>query len=343
VRNLLFLLIITSAFACKRQPVALKSHFSSENIPPVPDYSKPECWAALPTKLDSADAIPKKSNLKDEQSNAQVDVFFIHPTIFTKEPQNKYDWNADVNDNQMNQNVDNSTILNQSTAFNGSCRVYAPRYRQAHYYSFVTDNQEDKLKALGLAYLDVKAAFEYYLKNHNQNRPIVIASHSQGTVHAVRLLKEFFDGKPLQNQLVEAYLVGIGVQPNAFLNIKPSTNPEDFGGFVCWNTYSQGYFPTWYDKGLNTALSTNPLTWKLDEVFAPNSLNKGGVGPKFTMYPNIVDAQNHKGMLWINKPYVKGRFLLKAKSWHIADINFFYMNIRENVALRIESFMKEKK
>ena len=50
----------------------------------------------------------------------------------------------------------------------------------------------------------MRAAFIYYLKNHNHGRPIIIASHSQGTWHAGRLLKEFFEGKPLQT--VTAYV-----------------------------------------------------------------------------------------------------------------------------------------
>jgi hypothetical protein len=53
------------------------------------------------------------------------------------------------------------------------------------------------------------------------------------------------------------------------------------------------------------------------------------------------DAQNHQGMLWINKPYVRGRAFLKTKVWHVADINLFWMNIRENVALRLETFLKQ--
>ena len=53
---------------------------------------------------------------------------------------------------------------------------------------------------------DVKAAFQYYLEHYNNGRPIIIASHSQGTTHAKRLLKEFFDGTALQHQLVAAYL-----------------------------------------------------------------------------------------------------------------------------------------
>ena len=63
---------------------------------------------------------------------------------------------------------------------------------------------------------DVKNAFEYYLKNENKGRPIIIASHSQGTTHAIRLLKEFFDGKDLSKQLVCAYLVGMGVKKDSY-------------------------------------------------------------------------------------------------------------------------------
>ena len=53
-------------------------------------------------------------------------------------------------------------------------------------------------KAFDFAYEDIKKSFEYYLQHYNNGRPIIIASHSQGTTHALRLLKEFFENKPLQ-------------------------------------------------------------------------------------------------------------------------------------------------
>jgi hypothetical protein len=321
--------------------VILKIHFDQQNTPQAPNYAQEDTWAALPTKNDAADKLPLKSNLTDTQSDAKADVFFIHPTTFTYEPKNQFLWNADVNDAELNEKTDNSTILNQATAFNGSGKIYAPRYRQAHYYSFLTPNSEDKKQSLDLAYSDVKAAFEYYLKNWNQGRPIIIASHSQGTVHAKRLLKEFFDGKPLQKQLVEAYLIGIATQPDTFENIKASQSADEIGGFVSWNTFARDFTPDYYKNGLNTAISTNPLTWKLDEEFAPKQLNKGGVGLKFTFAKQAADAQNHGGMLWINKPYIRGRMFIKTKIWHIADINLFWMNIRENVALRLEKYLNQ--
>ena len=340
--KIIILLLIISLSGCKKMPYQLKSHFSDNLIPAVPDYSKTENWASLPTKSDPADEIPFKSDLKDGQADAKVDVFFMYPTVFTKKPKNQYEWNADVNDAKMNESVDNSTILNQASAFNGSGKIYAPRYRQAHYHAFVTKDVNDKKKSLDLAYTDIKASFQYYLKNYNNGRPIVIASHSQGTVHAVRLMKEFFDGKLLQKQLVAAYIIGIATQPNSFKDITPCKSGDETGCFVSWNTYGRDYYPPSHKAGLNTAVSTNPLTWALDTTYAPATMNRGGVGRKFTMYPNIVDAQNHEGMVWINRPNIKGSKLVKNQSWHIADINFFYVNIRENLALRIEKYLARK-
>ena len=331
-----------SLSGCKKIPYQLKSHFSENLIPSIPDYSNTENWAALPAINDQADQIPLNSNLKDGQATAKVDVFFLHPTIFTKKPENQYEWNADVNDIKMNASVDNSTILNQASAFNGSGKIYAPRYRQAHYHAFVTSDKDDKKKSLDIAYADIKTAFEYYLKNYNQGRPIVIASHSQGTTHATRLIKEFFDNKPLQKQLVVAYIIGIAIQPNVFEGIKPCKSGDETGCFVSWNTYGRDYYPKSHKFGLNTAVSINPLTWSSDSTYAPATLNKGGVGPKFTMYPNMVDAQNHQGMVWVNRPNIMGSSFIKNQSWHIADINFFYVNIRENLAQRIETYLKNR-
>jgi hypothetical protein len=320
-------------------PYKLPIDFADINIPKTPDYKEIGNWAAHPDKVDKADSIPHKSGLKDLQSIAKVDVFFIHPTTYTYEPTTQFAWNADVNDNELNDKTDNSTILNQATAFNGSGRIFAPRYRQAHYSAFTTENPENKIKSLDIAYQDVKSAFEYYLENHNKGRPIVIASHSQGTIHAGRLIKELIDGKPLQKQFVEAYLIGIATPLDYFESIKVSEFAEHTGGFVTWNTFLRDFSPPYYNDGLANATCVNPLTWRIDETYAPKELNKGGVGLNYTFEKEIADAQIHDNMLWINKPCVPGRIFLRRKIWHIADINLFWMNIRENVDLRIKTFL----
>jgi hypothetical protein len=335
-----FLFIILLA-SCSSKIHELKNGFSQSPVPPKPDYSKQEHWASLPTKRDAADSIPKKSELKNLQATAKADVFFIYPTIFINKPHNQFSWNADVNDVELNNQIQLSTILNQASIFNGVGRVYSPYYRQAHLYAFYTPNKMDGANALNIAYEDVKAAFEYYLKNYNQGRPIIIASHSQGSYHGERLLKDYFDGKELQKQLVTAYLIGRAIKPNTFTTIKPTEKPDEISVWASWNTFGRGFFPKNYETNFKGSLSINPLLWNSSETLAPKELNKGGVATKFTFAPQIVDAQNHHSILWIRRPNIKGSWLVKNKSWHRADMNFFYMNIRSNAALRVERFLKE--
>ena len=116
-----------------------------------------------------------------------ADVFFVHPTTYTGKPINDY-WNAPVEDLKLNNQTDKSTIQYQASIFNEAGRIYAPRYRQAHLNVFYTDNKQLSKKVLDQAYSDVKNAFLHYLKFHNEGRPFIIASHSQGTVHCTRLI-----------------------------------------------------------------------------------------------------------------------------------------------------------
>lgn len=344
--HLALFLVITLSWSCQRAPVKLPSHVANQSALAAPDYSRSEAWAALPAKRDAADSIPRNApeTVRDGQATAVADVFFVHPTIYTGKPQGPSEWNADVLDADMNQRVDNTTILNQASAFNGAGRVYAPRYRQAHYSAFTTKDTTDKRLALDLAYQDVRAAFQYYLDHYGTNpdgslRPIIIAAHSQGTIHSGRLLKEFFDEKPLQRRLVAAYLIGIATPPTYFKTISPGETADQTGCFVSWNTFAKDYVPDNYSKALDRALCTNPLLWNSTDSLAPRPLNLGGVGPNFRFYTQMVDARSNKGLLWIGTPNVPGAGLVKTKVWHVADINFFWMNIRENAARRVQAFV----
>lgn len=343
-RQFVCILLLAITFSgCHPKNYSIKNDFSKATVPSAPDYRNLNHWASLPTKLDAADSIPKNSNLKELQSVAKADVFFIYPTIFTEQPTNQYEWNADVEDEILNFKIQQSTIMNQASIFNGSCKIYVPYYRQAHLYSFYTLNKTDGTMALDLAYQDVKTAFEYYLSHFNEGRPFVIASHSQGSYHAERLIKEYVDGKPLQNKLVAAYLIGRPIPADAFKNIHVSERPDEVGVWASWNTFSRNFIPSNYDTYFKGAVCTNPLLWNSSETFAAKELNQGGVALHFTYAPQLADAQIHEGILWTNKPYIKGRFLLRSKNWHRADMNFFYMNIRENVALRIEKYFEANK
>jgi hypothetical protein len=316
--------------------------FDENKLPSRPNFAESNSWAALPSLVDMADQVPKsKSQIRDNQSEAKVDVFFIYPTIYTQKPENEFTWNASIADKNLNERIDNSAIKNQASVFNGSCKVYSPRYRQAHYSVFLTKDTFSARKAMEVAYEDVKEAFKYYLENYNHNRPIIIAAHSQGTLHAVRLLKEFFDDKPLKSQLVTSYLVGMPVNDSMFQDLKISLNPSDVGGYLSWNTFANGYFPEYYENGLNKAQSVNPITWTATKTFTNYADHKGTLGLKFKISPQIISSKQEEGILWIKKPKVAGKVFVKTKIWHFADYNLFWMDIRENVALRVRNYNEQ--
>ena len=147
-------------------------HDFTEQAPaPAPDYTKDTSWAALPGREDSADVIPTGLTL-DVNAKVAVDVFFVHPTTFIS-PSN---WNQPLDNDRANEITDSWVMRDQASVFNGCCDVYAPRYRQATLYSF-TDTSEVKNgeQALELAYGDVKTAFKYFVDNHNEGRPFILA------------------------------------------------------------------------------------------------------------------------------------------------------------------------
>jgi hypothetical protein len=339
MKIIVFLLLLITSFELAAQ----KSKYGKQELdllPEPPKYDQLYFWAAHPNKKDPADLVPGHDQLKENQSEARVDVFFVHPTIYTGKQHASNPWNADLFDNELNEKVDQSTIKNQASVFNESARVFAPRYRQAHYSIFSPDNHAIKSTALDYAYQDIKAAFAYYISTWNDERPIIIASHSQGTIHAARLIKEYIENSELQNQLVVAYLVGMPINKDHFNSISPCENPNEINCWTSWNTYKKGHYPIRFKTTYDNALSTNPLNWKIDSTFAHRNENLGGVLRNYKkIIPRVTDAQNYQGVLWSEKPHFPGRILLIKKRYHIADYNLFYLNIRKNVQSRVNSYM----
>lgn len=313
-----------------------KKSFSPPSDTGVVDYGALRNWAAHPDKSDMADLIPDTEALAI-QSNLDADVFFIHPTTFTgKKGDNQ--WNAAIDDLKLNDRTDKSTIQFQASIFNKAGRIFAPRYRQAHIYSFYTSDKTTGDRALAFAYEDVKKAFLFYLENENKGRPIIIASHSQGTYHAKRLIKEYFDNKPLSDLLIVAYLVGISVEEDYFEKIEPCQDASQTGCFCSWRTFRTNYYPQNQPVG-DSIVVTNPLTWEITDDYAPKEKNDGAVLRNFNkVFDNLVDARIHQGMLWVSRPKFPWSFLFTRKNYHIADFNFFYFNVQQNAVERVESF-----
>ncbi len=338
-RLLLFLstvLVWLTLSSCASNP---KGVFNNPKSALIPDYSQDEFWAALPWIKDNADKTPE--GLIDKQGSAIADVFYLHPTIYYgKRSYNQ--WNAPIALKSLNEDVDNIAILYQATAFNAAGRIFAPRYRQAHIKAYFNKDTLSAKQAFDLAYTDVKSAFEYYLTHHNNGRPIIIASHSQGTTHAKKLLSEYFDNTSLQNQLVAAYLIGIPVELNAYKTLKPCKNENETGCLIGWRTFKAGADPDFLSHE-NNILITNPLSWNIDDTKIAAEDNLGSVLTDFEALPipHLVGAQIHESILWCEKPKFRGSFLMTTDNYHRGDINLYYVNIRENASLRVNQFLNQ--
>ena len=332
-------LIIVCCAGCfpshKAQTVIYKQYFRTADS--IPDYSDLKFWAAHPEKKDPSDSVPKP--LRKDNKDSSVDVFFIHPTTFTASSKAGNEWNASLSDAELNAKTDYTSILYQASVFNGSCRVYAPRYRQAHIYSFYASDTTKSKNAFAVAYSDIKKAFEQYLKFANNGRPIIIASHSQGTLHAAMLLREYFENTELQKQLVAAYIVGLYVPRESFQVLEPCRTATQTGCINTWRTYKTGYMPEFVKNEKKPGMVVNPLNWTISDEAVPRQKNQGSILYKFNKhYKKTNGAKIEQSIVWTNRPKFLFGFLLKTKNYHAGDYNLFYYSIRKNIAERIQSY-----
>ena len=331
--------------------------FADDTQHTPPDYTQAGSWAALPTQADNADLVPELANVPtiandqtsraDQQANAAADVFFIHPTTYYR----REHWNQPLNHTQANSFTDTQVLPGQASVFNGCCRVYAPRYRQATLYSFMDDGDNGK-QAIDLAYADVKAAFQYYLDNYNNGRPFVIAGHSQGALHADKILAEFINDSELQKLLIAAYPVGYFLDGSNGIPVCSSATQT--GCQVTWNSVGPDA-PSFRDTSKD--ICVNPISWLADGSRADFAQHRGAVRFDTSdqqqnqnkerlegkIETQIVDAQCLDGKLIVTdvkSPNFTTR-MFGPGNYHVYDFAFYYLDIRRNVEARVAAYFDE--
>jgi hypothetical protein len=333
----LFLKLLVISFllsACKgKVPKAWQAPESNQRL----DYSNVDLWAAHPSKSDSADLTPLP--LQGEEAKNLADVFFVYPTIYWQKRSDNQ-WNAPIDDPKLNERIESAAIKNQASIFNTVGDIYAPRYRQAHIGAYFSNNPPASTNAFELAYQDVKDAFQYYLENYNQGKPFIIASHSQGTTHCMRLVRELIDGTELEDKMVVAYLVGIGVPAFYYKSLKPCTYPTETSCLCSWRTFQEGHYPDNHFSYQTEYINTNPISWTMDD--ATKEQHKGAILLDFNrLEPGICEAKRHEGLIWMEKPAFKGSKFFFRKNYHIGDYNLFYLDVRENAVNRAQSWIDQ--
>ena len=325
--------------------------FAAETPPPVPNYANPASWSALPERADTADRAPTGASAID-QAQAQVDVFYVHPTSYVS-----HHWNAPIADAALNEATDKVATGIQASAFTGCCAVYAPRYRQANGTAFYRPSADGD-HAIDIAYQDVRRAFDAFNARRGAGRPFILAGHSQGSILAERLLYEAITATPLRNQLVAAYLIGGRVTVEGLRERAPDILPcraaDDVHCVIAWTARSAEYKPTPFElkyPDSRERVCTNPLTWRTDGSAASVEQNQGAVfletedhAPRL----GFADARCVGGTLVVSKLGKVPRDLpsrildrvMGAGNYHPIEYQIFFMNLRQNATARASALLK---
>jgi len=291
--------------------------FVLADAPAAPDYENAYFWVTHPDKEDTSDLVPLALDISDDLADKAVDVFFVHSTGFV----GPGGWNSTMEiENSEAQSIE-YMLSSMASIFNGCCNIYAPHYREANIQSFMPEKFEFGTQALDLAYQDVAEAFDYYLQHFNKGRPFIVVGHSQGTTHALRLLEEKVDNRPLYRQLVAAYVVGYWLPKDKFSRgfeqITPCFEAGQTGCIVSYDTYGQdgqldSKVPHWYKTGwesseledgsIKPTLCVNPLSWTntLDKISQKSHL--GAMPVEFKRTPINMLLANNPGFIFQELP-----------------------------------------
>lgn len=328
--------------------------FDANAAPRAPEYTHPDAWSALPARDDAADAaLPELP--AGNQATAPVDVFYVHPTSYVGAS-----WNGAIEDRALNAATDKVATRIQASAFNACCAVYAPRYRQANGTAFTRPSPDGQL-AVDLAYRDVREAFRHFLGEYSHGRPFILASHSQGSALARRLLREEITGTPLRDRLVVAYLIGAPLTEQALAREAPDipvcTAEAQTGCVVGWNARAPGFAPgklefrEALDTSAETRVCVNPLTWRDDGMPAGAARSLGAVfldAEPPSLIPGFASAQCRGGTLVVTEIGEAPRdfmsrlldHALGAGNYHPIEYQIFFVNLRHNANTRVAAYLK---
>jgi hypothetical protein len=355
----LAVLVIAGVFALRLFPDKLTSlafvpTAKFEAQPPLARnvYADPKMWRSRPGMAgDPARWLP--TGLTEDADALGAAVFFIHPTSYL----DKSRWNAPLHDPEAVQ-LAATFIRGLATPFNKSPDLWAPRYRQATFGAFLSDDPA-ALQALDLAYADITLAFEQFVSETAPGQPIVLAGHSQGAYLLRRLLKDRVAGKPLARRVAAAYAIGWPVSLDhdlPLMGLPACAAPEQSGCVVSWLSYGEPADPAMTlaayarrpaldgkaPKG-SAFLCSNPLTGRI-EGEAPASSNLGTLKPNKdttagSLVTGLVSARcRPDGLLSIGPAPELGPYVLPGNNYHVYDIPLFWANLRADVVRRVKAW-----
>ncbi len=319
-----------------------------------PDYALARNWVARPDlRTDPARWTPAGFAAAPRPG---VAVFFVAPTaVFDRSR-----WNAALDDAATNDRLA-LFLRGQATVFNGVAAVWSPRYRQATFGAFLTDAPAAR-QAIDVAYTDVRAAFAAFVAGQPPDRPLILAAHSQGSLHLLRLVKEEIAGNAaLKRRIVAIYAPGWPISVEAdlpALGFPACIAPDQTGCIVSWQSFAEdGDYTsiraafdartglTGASRRGTTILCTNPLSGVASSVPVAAASNLGSLVPSADFDNGALIAKGigarcrRSGILDIGPaPGGFTQYILPGGNFHVYDYALFWANLRADAERRVAAF-----
>ena len=324
--------------------------FQTYEPPAAADYSDLESWLAQPNLGVDPFTLQSKG-----------DVFVVVPSVY----RGGKHWNLPFDDLKRKSKLQRIVRPNYVSPYGEAGRLFAPYYRQASLYAFMT-NREDAQQAQDFAYQDVKRAFEVFLQQSPPERPIVLVGHNQGASHVQRLLMDFFQGA-LKQRLAVAYVIDHPLPLESFddplSGLLPCATPEQTQCIVAFGSFTpqdkviaqrfaerslvyngQNYRPI----SSRPTLCINPLFWTQSEDYAPARLHLGGVAAE-GLDPDMAPAsltkqagaQCQNGLLLVDRPQSKSlrRPIQVGAKFRTLPSNLFYEDLKQDSKRRVQNLL----
>lgn len=307
--------------------------------PEAPDYADADSWYEIPAEIT-----------KD------VDTFFIYPTKYLGSNKSDPDY-APIDNQQMINGIKEQYDKFIGDMYGSSTNLYIPIYRQASFRveAEVWKKTGNAMPSMsGIPYDDIEDALDYYFEYLNDGRPFILAGHSQGSAICLLALERYFSEHPeYLDRMVATYAIGFSVTSDYLEenpHLKFATGEDDTGVIVSWN--SEGSESV--EQGANNivllpnAISINPLNWKLDDTYASADENLGSLVTLAETGENSIqdigaDAQIdlERGVVVTNANIapISMKDLFGPASFHNNENMLYYVNQKENIEKRIDSYL----
>ncbi len=338
IKSLLVVCMLIALCSCKAEDYATELSTETKETIETLDYSDDTNWVDI-----------------QKDGTKEVDVFYIYPTVaMTTENEDGF---ASISEMETMAYV---IRLCQTSAYEESCNVYMPYYRQIA-MSVIDGCNKDNATFLKLldnskAYYDIAAALDYYFENYNNGKPFVLAGHSQGSAMLITVLTHYMqEHKDYLSRMVAAYVIGMAPSEDIFneeTGLKFAEKEDDVNVVISFTT--EGATATGKSILLpENPMVINPLNWKTDDTYASKDLNKGmiNVAPTYDSYTfeeGRDDAQinlERKTIICTTRSsdeYTINELSFSTESFHSKEYSMYFGNLRENVKTRIDAYFKEK-